>query len=59
MHRGKVHDYLGMTIDFTDVGKVEVEAVEEVEEVVEMTEELAAEVTNDVAGHIKMMKLTT
>ena len=50
MHRGKVHDYLGMTIDFTDAGKVEV---------VEMAEELAAEVTNDVTGHIKLTKLTT
>eukprot|EP00957_Ditylum_brightwellii_P086682 6596091-Ditylum_brightwellii.AAC.1 len=50
--RGKVHNYLGMTIDFTKKGKVKISMVDYLKEVIEdFPEELSGCVATPAADH--------
>eukprot|EP00957_Ditylum_brightwellii_P011514 871122-Ditylum_brightwellii.AAC.1 len=51
--RGKIHDYLGMVLDFSKKGKVRVNMVEYVKQIVtEFPELIEGEITTPAADHL-------
>ena len=55
--RGKIHDYLGMTLDFTEDGIVKIDMREYIEKVLgEMPDEMDGTATTPAASHLFQMR---
>ncbi len=56
-HRGKVHDYLGMIMDFLQEGKVMVNMIEYIKSIIaDFPEEIVATRTTPAADHLFMVR---